>query len=306
VTATSAAEIARGAPSARPGRRFRANWLGVVPFFAFSTLFLLLPVGVLLAGSFVDNETGAPTLANYGELTQPSIVTAFANGIEISLVTAVAGGIFGFLLAYAVILGGLPRFLRTAVMTFSGVASNFAGIPLALAFVFTIGFQGLLTVFLRDNVGFDLYPRTGDARFDLYSKLGLEIVYLYFQFPLMVLIMAPAIDGLRREWREASENLGASAAEYWRYVALPILMPTILGTVILLFGNAFGAQATAYQLTGGLIPLPTILIGSQISGDVFHNTGLGYAMAVAMIVVMGIAIAAYTRLQKTSERWLKS
>jgi putative spermidine/putrescine transport system permease protein len=306
VTAASAAETVRGAPSARPGRRFRATWLGVVPFFAFSTLFLLLPVGVLLAGSFLDNETHTPTLANYAELSQPSIVTAFANGIEISLVTAVAGGIFGFLLAYAVILGGLPRFLRPALLTFAGVASNFAGIPLALAFVFTIGFQGLLTVFLRDNLGFVIYPRDGDPLFTLYSKLGLELVYLYFQFPLMVLIMAPAIDGLRREWREASENLGATSAEYWRYVALPILMPTILGTIILLFGNAFGAQATAYQLTGGLIPLPTLLIGSQISGDVFHNTGLGYAMAVAMIVVMGGAIALYTRLQKTSERWLRS
>ena len=306
MTAASVTEITRGAPPARPGRRFRAAWLGVVPFFAFATMFLILPVGVLLAGSFLDNVTHQPTLANYAELSQPSIVTAFANGIEISLVTAVAGGFFGFLLAYAVILGGLPRFLRSALMTFSGVASNFAGIPLALAFTFTIGFQGLVTVFLRDNVGFVIYPRDRDPVFTLYSKLGLELVYLYFQFPLMVLIMAPAIDGLRREWREASENLGATSAEYWRHVALPILMPTILGTVILLFGNAFGAQATAYQLTGGLIPLPTLLIGSQISGDVFHNTGLGYAMAVAMIVVMGIAIALYTRLQRTSERWLRS
>jgi putative spermidine/putrescine transport system permease protein len=306
LTAASATDPARGAPPARPGRRFGTAWLGVVPFFAFSTLFLILPVGVLLAGSFVDNTTKQPTLANYVELRQPSIVTAFLNGIEISLVTAIAGAIFGFLLAYSVILGGLPKFLRTAVMTFSGVASNFAGIPLALAFTFTIGFQGLVTVFLRDNVGFVIYPRDRDPVFTLYSKLGLEIVYLYFQFPLMVLIMAPAIDGLRREWREASENLGASAGQYWRHVALPILTPTLLGTTILLFGNAFGAQATAYQLTGGLIPLPTLLIGSQISGDVFHNTGLGYAMAVAMIVVMAIAIAIYTRLQRTSERWLRS
>ena len=304
MTVASAAETVRGAPSARPGRRLNLSWLGLVPFFAFSTMFLILPVGVLLLGSFADNETGAPTLANYAELRQDSIVTAFANGIEISLVTAVAGGIFGFLLAYSVILGGLPRLLRTTLMTFSGVASNFAGVPLALAFVFTIGFQGLVTKFLFDTFGLDLYPRGGD--FSLYSKLGLELVYLYFQFPLMVLIMAPAIEGLRREWREASENLGATSSQYWRHVALPILMPTLLGTVILLFGNAFGAQATAYQLTGGLIPLPTLLIGSQISGDVFHNTGLGYAMAVAMIVVMGIAIAIYSRLQRTSERWLRS
>jgi putative spermidine/putrescine transport system permease protein len=304
MTVGSAAQNARGAPLARPGRRFRSSWLGVVPFFLFSMMFLILPVGVLLAGSFVDSKTGQPTLANYAELTQPSIVTAFATGIEISLVTAVVGGIFGFLLAYAVILGGLPRILRPLLMTFSGVASNFAGVPLALAFIFTIGFQGIITKFLFENFGLDIYPKGG--QFSLYSKLGLELVYLYFQFPLMVLIMAPAIDGLRREWREASENLGATSGQYWRHVALPILTPTLLGTVILLFGNAFGAQATAYQLTGGLIPLPTLLISSQISGDVFHNTGLGYAMAMGMVFIMAIAIAIYSRLQRTSERWLRS
>jgi putative spermidine/putrescine transport system permease protein len=128
---------------------------------------------------------------------------------------------------------------------------------------------------------------------------------MYFQFPLMVLIMAPALDGLKREWREAAENMGASPTEYWRHVALPILTPTILGTVILLFGNAFGAQATAYNLAP-LVPIVTNVISNQISGDVFHNTGLGYALAMGMVVIMGIAIAIYARLQRISERWLKS
>ena len=100
-------------------------------------------------------------------------------------------------------------------------------------------------------------------------------MYLYFQFPLMVLIMAPAIDGLRQDWREASENMGASTFQFWRYVALPILTPALLGTMILLFGNSFGAQATAYQLTGGQLNLVPLLIGRQMSGDVLHNTGSG-------------------------------
>ena len=293
-----------GASSARPARRgFSLSFIGVVPFFLFAILALLIPIGFLVIGSFQDTQNGdALTLKNYADLTTPSLIRAYGTSIEISLVTAIAGAIFGFLLAYAVILGGLPGFLRTALMTFSGVASNFAGVPLALAFIFTLGQVGLVTVFLKNTFGLNIYA----GGFNLLTKTGLELVYMYFQFPLMVLIMAPAIDGLRREWREASENLGATSSQYWRHVALPILMPTLLGTVILLFGNAFGAQATAYQLTGGLIPLPTLLIGSQISGDVFHNTGLGYAMAVAMVVVMAIAITLYSRLQRTSERWLKS
>jgi putative spermidine/putrescine transport system permease protein len=300
---TPATQTARSAPPARSGRRFTPSWLGVVPFFAFALAFLLLPVGALLAGSFFDSTTGQPTLDNYVKLAEPQIVEAYATSIEISLVTAIVGGFFGFLLAYAVILGGLPRILRTLLMTFSGVASNFAGVPLALAFIFTLGFQGLFTLLLKNSFGINLYaPSTG---FSLYTKLGIELVYLYFQFPLMVLIMAPAIDGLKREWREAAENMGASSSEYWRRVALPILTPTILGTVILLFGNAFGAQATAYNLAP-LVPIVTNVISNQISGDVFHNPGLGYALAMGMVFVMALAIAIYARLQRTSERWLKS
>jgi putative spermidine/putrescine transport system permease protein len=291
----------RDAPPARPvSRRGRLSWLGVLPFLLFSIMFMLLPIGFLVVGSFQDSA-GNLTLQNYADLSEPFIVEAYLTSIEISLVTAIGGGLFGFLLAYAAILGGLPLFLRTALMTFSGVASNFAGVPLALAFIFTLGNQGLVTTFLLDAFNIDIV----EGGFSLYTKLGLEIVYMYFQFPLMVLIIAPAIDGLRREWREASENLGATPRQYWQRVALPILTPTLLGTVILLFGNAFGAQATAYQLSGGTINLVTLVISSQIRGDVLHNVGLGYALAMGMVAIMAVSITAYTLLQRRAERWLQ-
>jgi putative spermidine/putrescine transport system permease protein len=290
----------QGAQIAPPARsRLNWSWLGLVPFFLFCTAFLFLPVAFLVIGSLYD-PGGAVTLENYADLTTGIIPGAFANSIEISVVTAIAGGIFGFLLAASVILGGLPRVLRAALLTFSGVASNFAGIPLALAFIFTLGTLGFLTVFLQ-SIGLTEFRGV-----NLTSKLGVEVVYMYFQFPLMVLIIAPALEGLRREWREAAENMGASAYQYWRYVGLPILTPTILGTMILLFGNAFGAQATAFQLTGGTLPLVTLVISSQIRGDVLHNPGLGYAMAMGMVVIMGISIFLYTLLQRRAERWLRS
>jgi putative spermidine/putrescine transport system permease protein len=302
VADTAAPITTRAAPLARPALRAARRswaWLGVVPFFAFSLIFLILPMGFLVIGSFQDDQARL-TLKNYVDLSQDFIVEDYRNSLEISIVTAIGGGIFGFLLAYAVILGGLPRFLRTALLTFSGVASNFAGVPLALAFIFTLGQVGLVTVFLRER-GLDITA----AGFSLYSKPGLELVYMYFQFPLMVLIIAPAIDGLKKDWREASENLGASSRQYWQHVALPILTPTLLGTVILLFGNAFGAQATAYQLTGGTIPLATLEISAQMRGDVLHNPGLGYALAMGMVVIMAIAIGAYAILQRRAERWLR-
>ena len=301
MAAVTTVTVKPDAPTARPASRRSWSWLGLLPFFLFSVAFLLLPVVFLVAGSLQDAH-GHLTMQNYVDVvTQAKIINDFKLSIEISLVTAVAGALFGFLLAYAVILGGLPGFLRISLITFAGVASNFAGVPLALAFIFTLGQLGLITVFLRDVFHFNLYQQG----FSLYTQTGLELVYMYFQFPLMVLIIAPAIDGLKKEWREAAENLGATSRQYWRRVALPILMPSILGAGILLFGNALGAQATAYQLTGGLLPLVTIDISSQISGDVLHNVGLGYAIAVCLVIIMSIAIGAYLLLQRRSERWMR-
>jgi putative spermidine/putrescine transport system permease protein len=304
VADASAPVVARDAPAARPVRsrgRGRWAWTGLLPFLLFSTAFMFLPVAFLVIGSF-QTDAGV-SLQNYVDLQDPYFVNAYANSIQISAITAIGGGLFGLLLAWAVVMGGLPLFLRSALLTFSGVASNFAGVPLALAFVFTLGNVGLLSTWLMDTFGLSLRR---DVGFNLYSIVGLSLTYMYFQFPLMVLIIAPALEGLRREWREASDNLGASPNQYWRHVALPILTPSILGAIILLFGNAFGAQATAFQLTGGTFPLATLVISSQIRGDVLHNPGLGYAMAMGMVVIMGVSILAYTLLQRRAERWLRS
>jgi putative spermidine/putrescine transport system permease protein len=277
------------------------NWLGVIPFFLFAILFLILPSLRLFIGTFTNNQ-GSFTIDNILQLfEQKSILDAYWLSIRISAVTAIGGGIFGFLLAYAVTVGGLPTPLRSMLITFSGVASNFAGVPLAFAFVATLGRTGIITAILKNVFHLNIYQ----AGFNLYSFTGLTLTYMYFQFPLMVLIMAPALDGLKREWREAAENLGATTFQYWSQVAMPILLPSLLGAMILLFGNAFGAYATAYALTGGSLPIVTIQIGAQIRGDVLHNPGLGYAMAMGMVFIMAISLALYSWLQRISERWLR-
>lgn len=277
------------------------NWLGVTPFLLFAVLFIFLPSVRLFIGSFTDAE-GNFTFANIVELfTQQYILDSYWLSIKISAVTALGGGLFGFLLAYSVTVGGLPKSLRSALVTFSGVASNFAGVPLAFAFVSTLGRTGFVTTVLKEVFDFNIY----DSGFNLYSFLGLTLTYMYFQFPLMVLIMAPALDGLKKEWREAAENLGANSFQYWVRIALPVLLPSILGAMILLFGNAFGAYATAYALTGGRLPIITIQIGAQVRGDVLHNPNLGNAMAMGMVFIMAISLAGYSWLQAKTERWLR-
>jgi putative spermidine/putrescine transport system permease protein len=292
---------ARAAPGARTGLdRMSWAWLGVAPFFLFALMFLILPTGFLFIGSFQDAD-GNFTLANIVNLFEPSIISAYWISLKVSAFSALGGAVIGFFLAYAAVLGGLPRWIRPTLMTFSGVASNFAGVPLAFAFLATLGRTGLVTALMVKYLGFNIYS-TG---FNLLSMLGLTLTYLYFQIPLMVLILTPALDGLKREWREASAILGASGWQYWRYVALPVLWPGLLGTSLLLFANAFGAIATAYALTGSSLNIVTILLYAQIRGDVLHDQNLGYALALGMIAITGLSNAAYIWLRARSERWLR-
>jgi putative spermidine/putrescine transport system permease protein len=276
------------------------RWIGIVPFFLFATLFLIMPTLHIVVGAFRTID-GSFTFDNIAALNQPGIINAYLLSIRISFFSAVLGCAVGFGMAAAVTFGALPRFLRAPLLTFSGVASNFAGVPLAFAFIATLGPVGLITVWLRTEFGINLRA----MGFNLLSTQGLIITYLFFQIPLMILIITPALEGLKREWREAAAILGASTVQYWRMVALPILFPSLLGTLALLFANSFGAVATAIALTGSTLNLAPILLFAQIRGDVLGSPHLGYALALGMIVITGIANAIYIILRTRSERWIK-
>lgn len=274
------------------------DYLPMLPFFLFTLMFMILPAASLLVGGFQD-KSGAFTFDNIVKLGNENILSAYWITVQISLASAVGGVVVGFALAWALSHGGLPKSLRFITTTFSGVASNFAGVPLAFAFIATLGRVGLITTILRAAFGIELY----DSGFNLYGFWGLALTYLYFQVPLMVLVILPAIDGLKKEWNEAVLSLGGSRFRYWREVAFPVLAPSIFAAFLLLFGNAFGAYATAYALTGGLLNLVPILIGAQIRGDVLHDPNLGYALALGMVVIMTVVIALNNILNKAAAKW---
>jgi putative spermidine/putrescine transport system permease protein len=253
-----------------------------------------------MVGAFKGTH-GAATLENVRNLLHQPYLNEYWLSIKVSLVTAALGGALGLCIAYAAIREGTPRFLRTILTTFSGVAANFAGIPLAFAFISTLGVLGVVTAFMRDHLGYDPYAHG----FTIFGETGVEVTYLYFQIPLMILVIAPAIDGLRKEWREAASNLGASSFQFWRYVGIPVLMPSILGAFILLFGNSFSAYATAYCLTGGQVPLVPLTIGYYFSGNVLSNPHFAQALAFGMFVVLGAMMLIYVPLQRRSARWMR-
>ncbi len=287
--------------SPAPRLRLSLTWLGLMPFAVFVLLFLLLPTMHIVIGAFQTRD-GSFTLQNILDLNSGTIPSSYWVSIKISATSAALGCLIGFGMASAVIFGAVPRWIRSPLMTFSGVASNFAGVPLAFAFLATFGPVGLVTVFLRQNFGIVLQR---DLGFNILSFWGLTVTYLFFQIPLMILIITPALEGLRRDWREAAQVLGATTLQYWRMVALPILFPSLLGTFALLFANAFGAVATAIALTGSSLNIVPIQLFAQIRGDVLGNPNLGYAMAFGMIVVTAVANVVYIWLRIRAERWLK-
>ncbi len=280
--------------------RIAANWVGVIPFLAFAAIFLLLPTVNIVVGAFRDSA-GNFTLDTLAKLFEPRLANSFWLSIRVSFFSAALGALLGFLIAAAVVHGGLPGWVRAPLVTFSGVAANFAGVPLAFAFIATLGRIGFVTVILKEWFGLNLYG----MGFNLISFWGLIFVYLYFQMSLMILIIMPSIEGLKREWREAAESLGASGLQYWWMVALPVLFPSLLGTFALLFANSFGAIATAQALTGSSQSLITIQLFAQIRGDVLQDPNLGYAIAFGMIVITALANAIYIVLRQRAEKWVK-
>ncbi|MEW1646828.1 MULTISPECIES: ABC transporter permease subunit [unclassified Streptomyces] len=285
--------------AASPKRRRRVpGWIAVVPLLVFVAVAFGVPAVAMLNGAFtVKNQaTGATSYstANLTESLKGAYLTALVGSVKLSALSAALGTLLGLPLAQVVVTSRF-RALREAVLTASGVLANFGGVPLAFAFVATLGNAGVLTTHLGLK----------DKGWDLYSFSGLVLVYLYFLIPLMVLTITPALEGLRTQWREAAANNGATGVQYWRHVALPVLLPSLLGGFVLLFGSAFAAYATAAAMVGSSIPLVTLQIADAISGNVLvGQENVALALSLDMVLVAGVVMAVYLPLQRRSARWL--
>jgi putative spermidine/putrescine transport system permease protein len=304
-TATAAPEVQ--ASGARPGRvsvlvRTALRWLGVLPFGVYVALGLGAPTVAIAIAAFQGSSNNAATLSNVTAAFQGTYLTGLENSIELSLVCAILPGIFGLLIAYAIFTAKRGNVLRRVVITASGVFANFGGVPLAFLFIAALSTTGVVTGWIKDVSGVDIW----DHGFTLYDVHGIFLAYLYFQIPLMVLIILPALEGLRPAWREAAQNMGAGTWQYWRYVGGPVLFPSFLGCVLLLFGTSLSAYATAEALTGGTVALTSIQIGSLLNGNVIAGQqNLGYALGLIMIVIIAIVMVLYWFVQRRAARWLR-
>ncbi len=284
------------APSAPSSARRSWAWLGLLPFFAFLTLFLIVPA-ISVFSNALRTESGFSLKAMKEAITGQNL-DAFVFSVLFSAGAAAVGVVLGALLAYAAATATRPRWLRNVVTSFSGVAANMGGLPLAFAFITLLGRQGVLTKVFK-AAGWDLYG--GD--FELGSIPGLITVYSYFNIPLMLLITLPAIDGLRPAWREACSNLGGTSFTFWRRVGLPVLTPSLLGGFLLLFANSFSAYATAAILTDNS-KIVSRRISFFLGGDVsLGEDAVGFSLAAWMILITAVCMALYWVARRRAERW---
>jgi putative spermidine/putrescine transport system permease protein len=282
------------------GRRLPLDWIGAVPFLIYVAVFLFLPTVIIVGGSVFD-ANGSLTLVNFSHLSRSYIVKTTINTISLSAVTAVVGAILGALVAYAIATGNPQGLLRRITLSASGVLAQFGGVTLAFAFIATIGPAGFLYLWFAQHHA-DFYAN-GIWLFEL---PGVALVYLYFQIPLMVLVFMPALDGIKPQWREATESLGGGTWHYWRYVAGPLLAPAFLGATLLLFANAFSAYATINALINQGQPVISQQINGALSGEVgTFEPGFAKAIAVEMVVIVTLVTVVYSLLQRRTSRWLQ-
>ncbi|WP_066518012.1 ABC transporter permease [Curtobacterium ammoniigenes] len=279
-------------------RRRGVAWLGLTPFALYVLLFLAIPAVLAVASGFFTNS-GTPTLGNLAAFGDPVILNAFGASLGLSAVSAVIGAVVGAIVCYALQALRPDGLIRSAIDSAASVLAQFGGVMLAFAFIATIGAEGLVTVWLRTALGWNI---NANGTF-LYTVSGLVIPYLYFQIPLMVLTFMPALEGLRTQWGEAAATLGASRGVYWRRIAMPILAPAFWGSLLLLFANAFSSFATAAALIaqGGIIPLT---IRQQLTSEtVVGVQNVAGVLALGMVIIMVVVMSAYSALQRRAARW---
>ena len=279
-----------GARPARAGRRPSVpGWVGTVPFFAYVAVFLLLPAGVVIVDA-LKNSSGGWQFSTITDLGNPLVRGYFIGSIKLCVITSVSGAVFGAILAYAVASGNPDGAVRRMYLAGSGVLAQSGGITLAFAFQALLGPVGLL---FHAGWFYD-FP------------WGISLIYAYFQIPLMVLVFMPAIDGLKVQWREASENLGASAWQYWRHVGGPLLAPAFLGSTLLLFANGLSAFATIEAWESQIAYTVPQQISVSLNSEVgLANINVADVLALGMMIMVVILMTGYALLQRRASRWLR-
>ena len=254
------------------------KWLTAVPLFLLALMFIAFPLFGMVKDSFLSKE-GVITLANYFEvLSKPIYHSAIKNSLYLSFLSTLIGLAVSFLMALSITQIGKKT--QGIVQSILNMTSNFAGLPLSFAFVVILGNSGILIAFLS-SLGISILEN-----FNLYSVDGLLLLFIYFQLPLGTLMLLPAFQGIRKEWKEAAELMGASPWYFWMKIGIPIIFSSIADTCSLLFANALTAYATIVMLVTTNVPILAVKITSMFTGEMAQQKELGSALSIVMLLIM--------------------
>lgn len=272
--------------------------LALIPFLFLIVMYELLPLIMLVVDSLKSEQSKDIlfTLENYQKIFSTlSYRKAIANSLKITSISTAFGIVIAFLGARAA-YNSRGKF-RNVYLTVLNMTSNFAGVPLAFAYMIILGNAGVVKQIA------DMYGIGFLQDFDLYSSTGLTMIYVYFQIPLSTLLLIPAFNGIRKEWGEANMLLGGTSARFWQKVGIPVLLPSLFSTLSVLFANALSAYATAYALLMNNFSLLPINISASFVGDIKSKPKLGAALSVVMMIIMSIVILVNNYITKKTTKW---
>jgi iron(III) transport system permease protein len=264
--------VKRGAPALpRPQK----SWLLALPVLAILLWTVVYPNAAVVAGSF---ENG---LGHWREFAASrSEREALTTTMIISLASVAASLLIGVPLAFLLGRFEFPgrRILRS-VATLPAALPPLVGV---IAFLFLYGESGLVTRGIQRTLGLQ------EAPWRLTGVWAIIFVHAYTMYVYVFLFVSAGLERFDTTLEEAAAGLGASSWQRLRRVTLPLLMPAIAGSMLLVFMTALGSFSAPYVFGGGIRVLSTQIVASKINGEL----GLAYVetTVLAISAVAGLAL----------------
>jgi iron(III) transport system permease protein len=246
--------------------------LGLIGAALFTALFVVLPLARVVWEAFFDARTGGFSLeyfARYFDATyQTHQWTVVWNTLVVGLAAAAGGTLLGFVFAFALTRCAVPgaRFWHFATLI-PTISPPFA---IAIATILLFGRAGLVT---RTWLGIRFGPGTND----IYGLDGLIFVQIITFFPVAYLILRAMLERIDPAMEEASLNLGASQLQVFRTVTLPLLIPGIAGSFLLLFVESLADLGNPLLLGGNATVLATEIY-LAVNGQFDQQKGAAFSL----------------------------
>lgn len=256
--------------------------LGIL--FALFTLFVLFPLlNVFKACFFIEGEKGSTFTLRYilDLFMKPYNRQPLYNSLTLGALVSVAGTFIAFIFAFALVRTNIPlkKFIRGSA-TLPIISPPFV---IALSAILLFGRNGFITKrVLVDTFNIDLYAHG----FNIFGLFGLAIVEVLSYFPTGFLLLIGVLQSMDASLEEAATNLGASRFKVFKEVTLPLAMPGILASMLLLFTESLADFGTPLILSGRFNVL-SVQAYLQITGN--DNQPGGAALALLLLIPSLIA-----------------